>query len=72
MPIVAGTDSGNPWTLHGFSLDRELELYVEAGLTPWQALASATVAAGRFVDRKWGLAPGASMNVSAIESAPAL
>jgi imidazolonepropionase-like amidohydrolase len=36
--IVAGTDYGLP----GFSLLRELELYVEAGLTPLEALRAAT------------------------------
>jgi len=37
--IVAGTDYGLP----GFSLLRELELYVEAGLSPLEAIRSATV-----------------------------
>jgi imidazolonepropionase-like amidohydrolase len=36
--IVAGTDYGLP----GFSLLRELELYVEAGLTPLEAIQAAT------------------------------
>ncbi|HEY4323947.1 MAG TPA: amidohydrolase family protein [Mucilaginibacter sp.] len=39
VPIVAGTDQGFP----GFSLDRELELYVVAGLTPMQAIQTATI-----------------------------
>jgi len=39
VPIVAGTDQGFP----GFSLDRELELYVGAGLTPMQAIQTATI-----------------------------
>lgn len=38
VPIVAGTDEGVP----GFSVYRELELYVMAGLTPMEALLSAT------------------------------
>ena len=38
-PIVAGTDMGMP----GYSLYRELQLYVEAGLTALQALRSATI-----------------------------
>jgi imidazolonepropionase-like amidohydrolase len=37
VPLVAGTD-GTP----GFTLQRELELYVQAGLTPVQALQVAT------------------------------
>jgi imidazolonepropionase-like amidohydrolase len=39
VPIVAGTDMGFP----GYSVDRELELYVEAGLTPLEAIRTATL-----------------------------
>jgi imidazolonepropionase-like amidohydrolase len=38
VPIVAGTDYGLP----GFSLLRELELYVQAGLSPIEAIRAAT------------------------------
>ena len=38
IPIVAGTDGGLP----GYSLLRSLEMYVEAGMTPMQAIESAT------------------------------
>ena len=43
VPIVAGTDEGIP----GHSLHREIELYVEAGLTPMQALQAATIVPAR-------------------------
>lgn len=42
VPILAGTDAMNPGTAYGASLHRELELLVEAGLTPAEALAAAT------------------------------
>ena len=42
VPILAGTDAGNPGTSHGAALHRELELLVNAGLTPAEALAAAT------------------------------
>lgn len=45
--ILAGTDAPNPGTLHGASLHQELELLTEAGLTPSEALASATSKAAR-------------------------
>jgi imidazolonepropionase-like amidohydrolase len=39
VPIVAGTDQSVP----GFSLHREMELYVKAGFKPLEALQSATI-----------------------------
>ena len=42
VPIVAGTDAGNPGVVWGFSLHDELELLVKAGLTNQEALSSAT------------------------------
>ena len=42
VPIVAGTDAGNPGVVWGFSLHDEIELLVKAGLTTEEALASAT------------------------------
>lgn len=42
VPILAGTDASNPGTAHGAAQHRELELLVEAGLTPVEALAAAT------------------------------
>jgi imidazolonepropionase-like amidohydrolase len=47
--IVAGTDAPDDGAAHGVSLPRELELLVEAGLTPVEALRAATsVPAGIF------------------------
>jgi len=43
VPIVAGTDGS------GLELVRELELYVDAGFTPAEALASATIATAHLV-----------------------
>lgn len=42
IPILAGTDAGNPGTAHGASLHGELALLVAAGLSPTEALAAAT------------------------------
>jgi hypothetical protein len=40
--VLAGTDAGAAGTVPGLSLSQELELLVDAGLTPMQALLSAT------------------------------
>jgi imidazolonepropionase-like amidohydrolase len=42
VPLLAGTDAGNPGTLYGASLHHELLALTKAGLTPVQALAAAT------------------------------
>lgn len=42
VPILAGTDAGNPGTWYGVSLHRELDLLVKGGLSPVQALSAAT------------------------------
>ena len=45
IPIVAGTDQAVP----GHSLHREMELYVEAGFTPLEAIQAATVVPARVM-----------------------
>src|SRR5262249_56751526 len=52
VPIVAGTDQSVP----GHSLHRELELYVQAGMTPMEAIQSATAVPARAMklDRELG------------------
>lgn len=42
IPILAGSDALNPGTAYGATLHQEMALLVEAGLTPAQALNSAT------------------------------
>jgi imidazolonepropionase-like amidohydrolase len=43
VPIVVGTDQSVP----GFSVDREIELYVQAGFTPMEAIQAATLVPAR-------------------------
>ena len=72
VPILAGTDAGNPGTAHGASLHEELALLVQAGLTPAQALAAATsVPAKAFglVDRG-RIAPGLRADLLLVDGDP--
>jgi imidazolonepropionase-like amidohydrolase len=59
--VAAGSDAGNIGTLHGPGLHRELELIVDAGLSPLQALQAAThgsAAAMRRSHELGQIAPG--------------
>ncbi|MGE0581342.1 MAG: amidohydrolase family protein [Steroidobacteraceae bacterium] len=53
--LVLGTDSGVPGLLHGFSTHRELQLLVQAGLSPYEALQAGTRNAAAVAGaRDWG------------------
>jgi imidazolonepropionase-like amidohydrolase len=59
--IMAGSDSPDLLMAYGYAYHRELAQLVQAGLTPWQALAAGTVNPARFLgaEREWGtIAPG--------------
>jgi imidazolonepropionase-like amidohydrolase len=51
VAVAAGSDAGNIGTLHGPALHRELELMVEAGLSPMEALVAATRGAAAVARR---------------------
>lgn len=52
VPILAGTDTSNPYCMAGFSLHDELELLVEAGLSPLEAIRSATIEPARYMNQE--------------------
>jgi imidazolonepropionase-like amidohydrolase len=67
VPIVAGTDGS------GMELVRELELYVQAGFTPAEALASATIAPARMVgvaSRTGSIAVGKEADLVLVDGDP--
>ncbi len=49
VELLAGTDTSGPYCFPGFSLHDELALLVEAGLSPMEALQSATINPARFL-----------------------
>ncbi len=70
VPMLTGTDSGNLGTIQGYSVHRELVWMVEAGLSPWQALAASTVNAGRFLGRSYGVSPGDEASLVLLDASP--
>ncbi len=72
VPILAGTDSPNPGTVHGASMHGELELLVGAGLTPVEALTAATSApaAAFHLDDRGTIAPGKRADLLLVKGDP--
>ena len=53
--LLLGSDAPQVFNVPGFSLHRELELMVEAGLTPFEALQAGTVNPAQFLGLKTGV-----------------
>ena len=75
ITILAGTDAGylNSYNYPGLGLHQELELFVHCGLTPLQALQSATLAGPRFfgLERRYGsIEPGRAPDLVLLTSNP--
>ena len=50
VEVLAGTDTGDPYTIPGATLHDELEQLVAAGMSPHQALEAATINPARFFE----------------------
>ena len=72
VPILAGTDAGNPATAHGVSLHGEMALLAAAGLTPAEALASATSLPAKYfhLDDRGRIAPGLRADLVLVNGDP--
>jgi imidazolonepropionase-like amidohydrolase len=72
VPILAGSDAPNPGTGYGVTLHGELELLVEAGLTPVQALVAATSAPAAVfhVPDRGRIAPGLRADLLLVNGQP--
>jgi hypothetical protein len=71
--VVAGSDAGNIGTFHGPAVLRELELLVQAGLTPAQALRAATLDAARAFGKERDLGsvePGKLADLVVLDADP--
>ena len=71
VPIMAGTDANVSPMVPGFSMHRELEVLVDLGMTPSQAICSATkVPAKWFVENVGAVAKGNKANLILLASNP--
>jgi imidazolonepropionase-like amidohydrolase len=72
VPILAGTDAHNPGTAHGASLHGELQLLIDAGRTPLEALESATSVNARCfrLDDRGRIAPGLRADLVLVDGDP--
>ena len=72
VPVLAGSDAGNPATFHGISLVRELELLAQAGMPLTDVLKAATSrAADRLGQSTLGrIAAGAVADLVLLEADP--
>ena len=68
--MLTGTDAGNWGVFQGYSVHREMIRLVQAGLTPWDALAAATTSAGEFLGQKYGVQPGDVANLVVLDASP--
>ena len=75
VPFLAGTDEANPYVFPGFSLHDELALLVQAGLSPLDALRTATINPARYLDREsvaGSIAPGKEADLVLLDADPTL
>ena len=73
VPLVTGTDSGNFTLLHGPALHRELQLLVQAGATPKDALLAATGHAAKLLgaaNRLGAIRPGYDATLLLVDGNP--
>ena len=72
-PLLLGSDTPNPFVIPGFSIHEELELLVEAGLSPFEALRAGTRDAAAFLgalDEFGSVAPGLRADLILSEANP--
>ena len=73
VPILSGTDASDVGPVAGFGLHHELQEFVNDGLTPYQALLTATVNPARYFrqSEQWGtIEPGKRADLLLLDANP--
>ena len=73
VPLVTGSDAGNMLVMHGPTVHRELQLWVQAGIPPQAALQAATYNAAKLLraDKRIGLIrKGYEANILVVDGDP--
>ncbi|SPE39681.1 ABC-2 type transporter [Candidatus Sulfopaludibacter sp. SbA3] len=73
VPLVMGTDAGNPLVFHGPAIHRELQLWIDAGIPAWVALQAATGNAAKLLraDKQIGtIRKGLDANLLLVDGNP--
>jgi hypothetical protein len=73
VPLLTGSDAGDPYVVPGSALHDELRLFVEAGVSPLQAIRSATLEPARALgmgDEMGSIEPGKAADVVLLAADP--
>lgn len=71
--VLLGSDAPQVFNVPGFSIHRELAIYVEAGLSPRDALATGSINVARYLgqtDSRGRIAPGYAADLVLLEANP--
>ncbi len=73
VPLLAGTDLGNPYLVAGYSLHDELQIFASCGIPPADVLRAATIVPARFLgveERLGSIAPGKTASMVLVRGNP--
>jgi len=70
VPVLVGTDAGNPLAFHGYGMHIEMQQLAEAGLPNWEILHGATIGAANQLGVDWGVKTGNLADFIVLEQSP--
>ena len=73
VPLLVGTDTPHAFVVPGFAVHNEIQLFVKAGLRPYEAISAATANVGKFLSKPKTVgvvAPGAQADLILLKDNP--